>query len=72
MRTMHTADGKPVDRPTLLRLAAEADADPRSIARRLRGGRIRGRAGERIEQALVARGFVVGDHFSDSRLQVIK
>lgn len=46
-----------IDRPTLLRLAADADCDPRSILNELaaeRGERphVVGRAGERIRAAL--------------------
>ena len=47
-----------IDRPTLLRLAAAADSDPRSVARRLRGEHVRGRAGERIDRVLRARGLL--------------
>lgn len=46
-----------VDRPTLYRIAADADADPRSVAAALRGKEIRGRAGERIRAALRAHGI---------------
>ena len=48
---------KTVDRPTLLRLAADADADPRSVERALHGEHVRGRAGERIARALETNGF---------------
>lgn len=46
-----------IDRPTLLRVAAEADVDPRSVQAELaaeRGERppVRGRVGERIREAL--------------------
>lgn len=52
-----------IDRPTLLRLAAEADSDPRSIAAELaaqRGERphVKGRAGERIRSVLAAKGLI--------------
>ena len=47
----------PVDRQTLLRLAAEADADPRSVARVLRGERVRGHVGAKIERVLRQRGL---------------
>lgn len=49
--TAHDTPDTP-DRPTLYRLAAEADADPRTVARHLRGEVVRGRAGERIRAAL--------------------
>lgn len=35
-------------------LAAEAGADPKSVRKRLRGGTVRGAAGERIDRAIVA------------------
>ena len=56
MRVMSKTE-KPVafDRPALLRLAADADADPRTVARVLRGEFVRGRAGERVLQLLKAR-----------------
>lgn len=46
-----------IDRPTLLRLAAEADTDPRTVLAELRASRgerppVRGRAGERVRAAL--------------------
>lgn len=47
-----------IDRPALLRLAAAADSDPRSVLRRLRGERVRGRAGERIDRILASRGLL--------------
>jgi hypothetical protein len=51
-----------VDRPTLYRLAAAADCDPRSVAAELaaqRGERehVRGRLGERIRAALRGHGL---------------
>lgn len=51
-----------IDRPTLLRLAAAADSDPRTVARELRALRgvephVRGRAGERIRAVLSKHGF---------------
>lgn len=54
---------EPIDRPTLLRLAAEADCDPRSIIRELaafRGERahVTGRAGERVRAVLSAHGLI--------------
>ena len=61
----------PVDTPTVLRLAAEADADPRTVARVLRGEHVRGRAGERIRQALATGGAVIGDH-PESRFREIR
>jgi hypothetical protein len=61
---MHTT---PLDRPTLLRLAAEADSDPRSVENEiaaLRGERphVRGRAGERIRAVLAAKGLIQPDN----------
>jgi len=48
---------KAIERPELLRLAAEADVDPRTISRVLTGGRVRGRVRERIDRVLEARGM---------------
>jgi hypothetical protein len=50
-------------RPEILRLAAEADSDPRSIENELaaqRGERphVRGRSGERIRAVLAAKGLI--------------
>lgn len=62
MLLMRTGD---IDRPTLLRLAAECDADPRSVAREIQAirgeseRRVRGRAGERIRAVLASHGYVV-------------
>lgn len=52
-----------LDSRTLLSLAVEADADPRSVAKELRALRgdaphVRGRAGERIRAVLASRGLV--------------
>jgi hypothetical protein len=52
-----------IDRREILRLAAEADSDTRSIEKQLRhlrgeGPAVRGRAGERVTAALTRRGFV--------------
>lgn len=43
-----------IDRRTVLRLAAEADIDPRSAAKALRSGAdsLRGRTGERAAEAM--------------------
>jgi hypothetical protein len=51
-----------LDTRTILRIAAEADVDPRSVRRELaamRGERppVRGRAGERIRAAFLKRGI---------------
>jgi hypothetical protein len=47
------------ERPVLLRLAADADCDWRSIAKELQHpGAIRGRVGERIRRVLRAHGLV--------------
>ena len=42
------------------RLAAEADVDPRTIRRRLRGEPVRGMAAERADRVLRARGIEPG------------
>lgn len=52
-----------ISRPELLRLAAEADTDPRSVAAELaaeRGERphVKGRAGERIRAVLAEKGLI--------------
>jgi hypothetical protein len=51
------------DRATILRLAAEADTDPRSIVNELeaqRGKRrhVRGHAGERVRRVLALHGLI--------------
>jgi hypothetical protein len=46
-----------IERPDLLRLAADCDADPRTVQRVLRGEHVRGRAGERIRRVLEQRGL---------------
>jgi hypothetical protein len=40
-------------------VAEEAQADPRSVVRRLAGLRVRGRVGKRIDLVLAARGMAV-------------
>jgi hypothetical protein len=60
MFDMNTAH---IDRPTLLRLAAEADTDPRSVAAELAAARgerrhVKGRVGERIRAVLAAKGLI--------------
>jgi len=47
-----------VDTSTLRRLAAEADVDPRSLIRLLRGQPVRGGAGRRGRRVLEAYGFL--------------
>jgi hypothetical protein len=51
---------KPLDSATLRRLAVEAEADPRSVEKRMRGIRVRGLSGHRIDRVLVANGFTPG------------
>ncbi len=56
-------DAPNLDRRELLRLAAEADTDPRSIASELaahRGERphVRGVAGERVRRVLIQHGLI--------------
>lgn len=43
------------DQITIREIAFEAQADPRSVARELRGERVRGVVGDRIRRALRAR-----------------
>jgi hypothetical protein len=40
---------------TVAAIAAEADVDARSVWKRLAGGKIRGRAGARIDRVIAAR-----------------
>ena len=59
---MHT---RPLAKPQILRLAAEADVDPRSVQRELRalqgtGKPVRGRSGERLRSVLAKRGILPG------------
>jgi hypothetical protein len=49
---MPTLPATEYDRPIVYQLAAAADCDPRTAAKRLRGERVRGRPGERLERAL--------------------
>jgi hypothetical protein len=62
-----------VDRPTFLRLAAEADSDPRSVARELAAAfgegtlHVRGRAGERIRAVLQAHSLIQAQSPPDRR-----
>jgi len=46
-----------VDSLTVRSIAVEADTDVRSVQKRLRGERVRGRAGERIDAVLARRGL---------------
>lgn len=47
-----------IDRPTLLRLSAEADCDPRTILAAVHGRPVRGRAGERVRTVLARHGLL--------------
>jgi hypothetical protein len=49
-----------IDTATVRRLAVEAEADPRSVERRLRGALVRGMAGHRIDRVLAAHGLAPG------------
>ncbi len=51
--TMHRPT--PIDDTVVAALAEEADADPRSVVRRLAGLKVRGRAGRRIDAAIAKR-----------------
>jgi hypothetical protein len=44
------------DSLTVLEIALRAQVDPRSVRKRLRGERVRGLAGARIDRALAERG----------------
>jgi hypothetical protein len=46
-----------LDWQQLREIAVAANADPRSVARRLRGERVRGSVGRRIDDAIAARGL---------------
>lgn len=46
------------DHATLRRLAVEASADPRTVARRLRGELVRGLAAHRIDAVLAKHGLL--------------
>jgi hypothetical protein len=48
-----------LDSLTVRAISVEADADERSVRKRLRGEHVRGRAGERIEAVLIRRGLLV-------------
>jgi hypothetical protein len=49
-----------VDAAITRRLAVEADADPRSVTKRLRGGTLKGLAQHRIDRVLRAHGLEPG------------
>jgi len=49
-----------IDTATIRRWAVEADVDPRSIEKRLRGGNVRGMAGHRIDKVLADHGVEPG------------
>lgn len=53
-------DAKAIDTATVRRLAVEAEADPRSVEARLRGKRVRGMAGHRIDRVLAKHGLAPG------------
>lgn len=57
VRGMNATHTTKVDRRRLLRLAADADVDPRTVERALRGEPVRGRAGERVARALEKAGL---------------
>jgi hypothetical protein len=44
-----------VDEETVAAIAAEAEVDARSVWKRLAGGKVRGRAGARIDRVIAAR-----------------
>lgn len=46
-----------IDEATVRRLSVLADADPRSIRKVLRGGKVRGMAGERVRRVLEEHGY---------------
>lgn len=48
-----------IDRPTILIVAGEALADPRSVSVVVAGGRVRGDVDRRIRAALARRGIAV-------------
>jgi hypothetical protein len=43
-----------IDEAVVAAIAAEAEADPRSVWKRLAGGKVRGRVGARIDRAIAA------------------
>jgi len=47
-----------LDAILVLEIAAESECDPRSVRRRLRGERVRGLAGDRIDRTLARRGLL--------------
>lgn len=57
--TEHIEPGQ-IDTATIRRLAVEAEADPRSVEARLRGKKVRGLAGHRIDRVLAAHGLTPG------------
>jgi hypothetical protein len=55
-----------VDGVTIREVAWEAQADPRSVARELRGERVRGVVGDRIRRALRKRDLPTSDTRSEA------
>ena len=43
-----------IDEATVAAIATDAEADPRSVWKRLAGGKVRGRVGARIDRAIAA------------------
>lgn len=54
------------DRLTVQEVALEAQADPRSVARELRGERVKGLVGDRIRRALHKRDLPTSDTKSEA------
>jgi hypothetical protein len=51
-----------IDTATIRRIAVKADADPRSVEKRIRGERVRGMAGHRVDAVLREHGIEPGQY----------
>lgn len=56
-----------LDASTLRRLAVQADVDPRSLQRLLRGEHVRGAAGHRARRVLVEFGYLTEPSATEQR-----
>lgn len=63
---------RPLDRPTIYRIAAAADCDPRTVARALRGEPVRGRVAERLSATLRGLGIQLSHTLQPRSREVTK
>lgn len=65
---MPTDETSKFDAALLRQLAVSASVDPRTVAKALRGERVRGMAGRRVNRALAAAGLLPASPSPDSTL----